>query len=158
MAVKQYFTRLVGVAAVASIVQASAVAPVAAQAGADDSCTCIVASGTVGKVTSSTGWVKINGATGLVDAAVDSPLSLGSVLRTGVAGSAGAMVGEACNVNVAALSQMSISALDEDRMCVRLTGKAPGTPIPPMAVLGGGALLGGGLILVGLGLENPVSK
>jgi hypothetical protein len=158
MAIKQNFTRFVGVVAVAVVAQASVIAPAAAQNA--DNCVCIVGAGTVGKVTSASGPVTLNGKTGPVDAIVEAPLSVGSVLRTGTAGSAGAMVGEGCNVNIAALSQMSIVALDANRMCVRLTGKAPGMPIPAttMAVVGGGVALGGGVVLLGLGQDDPVSQ
>lgn len=155
MAIKQNFTRIVGVVAVAVVAQASVIAPAAAQN--TDNCVCIVGAGTVGKVTSATGLVTLNGKTGPVDAVVEAPLSVGSVLRTGTAGNAGAMVGEGCNVDIAALSQMSIVALDANRMCVRLTGKAP-SAIPAMAVVGGGALLGGGVVLLGLGQDDPVSQ
>jgi hypothetical protein len=156
MAIKHNFTRLVGVVAVAVVAQASVVAPAAAQSG--ENCVCIVPVGTVGKVTSVSGWAKLNGATGLVDATVDAPLSVGSVLRTGVAGSADAMVGETCNVVVASVSQLSISKLDDNRMCVRLNGKVPGAPLPTVAAVGAGALLGGGLIVVSLGQDDPVSQ
>lgn len=156
MATKQNFVRILCVTALAALAQATIVAPAAAQSG--ENCLCIVPTGTVGKVTSISGWVKVNGKAGLVDAAVDAPLSVGSVLRTGVAGKAGAMVGETCNVVVSSVSQLSISKLDENRMCVRLNGKVAGAPLSTVAVAGGGALLGGGLIVVSLGQDNPVSK
>jgi hypothetical protein len=150
---------------VMGIVLATAVAliaasPAVAQDGTSD-CVCIVDAGTVGMVTSATGWVKLNGDVGLVDATMNAPLSVGSVLRTGVAGSAAASVGAGCNVEVAALTEMSISALEDGRMCVRLTQDTPVVPVAPvapLAMLGGGAILAGGAIAVGLGQDSPVSQ
>lgn len=137
-----------------------AVSPAMAQDGTSD-CVCIVDAGTIGMVTSATGWVKLNGDVGLVDATMNAPLSVGSVMRTGVAGSAAASVGAGCNVEVAALTEMSISALEDGRMCVRLTQEAPVVPVAPvapLAMVGGGAILAGGAIAVGLGQDNPVSQ
>ncbi len=160
MTTKQNFTRLVGAAA-AGVIAAMAFAPAAAQAQSAQDCVCIVAPGTVGSVASASGWVKLNGDTGPVDATLDAPLSLGSVLRTGADGSASASIGGGCNVNIAALTQMSISALQDGRMCVRLTDETPVPPlsdVSPVAVVGAGAVLGGGALLFGLGQDDPVSQ
>ncbi len=149
--------RAVGVALVAGLMSALVSSPVLAQDGGSD-CVCVVQAGTVGAVTSATGWAKLNGDVGLVDATINAPISLGSVLRTGVAGSATATIGAGCNVSVAALSEMSVSALEDGRMCVRLAEEQPVGSMAPLAVLGGGAILAGGAIVVGLGQDDPVSQ
>ena len=159
MTTNRNFSRFAGVLA-AGVIAAVAFAPAAVQAQGED-CLCIVAPGTVGMVTSANGWVKLNGDLGLVDATLEAPLSVGSVLRTGAAGNATATVGSGCNVNVAALSRMSISALEDGRMCVRLTDETPVplvTDISPVAVVGAGAVIGGGALLFGLGQDEPVSQ
>lgn len=161
MAIQHKFTGLGGVVAALVLANAFAVTPAAAQ---DDSCVCIVAPGTAGQVTAASGWVKLNGDTGLVDATENAPLSVGSVLRTGPAGSAAASVGAGCNVAVAALSELSISTLDDGRMCVRLTEVTPvavapgGSGATAVVAAGGAALLGGGLVMLGLGQDDPVSQ
>lgn len=160
MTTKQNFTRLVG-GAMAGVIAAMVFVPTAAQAQSVQDCVCIVAPGTVGSVTAASGWVKLNGDGGLVDATSKAPLSLGSVLRTGAAGSASATIGGGCNVDIAALSQMSISALEDGRMCVRLTDETPVPPltdVSPVAVVGAGAAIGGGALLFGLGQDDPVSQ
>lgn len=156
MLAQQNSRRLAGFVVAVGLVSALAATPVVAQDAASD-CVCIVNSGTVGAVTAATGWVKLNGDVGLVDATTNAPLSLGSVLRTGVSGSASATIGAGCNVSVAALSELSISALEDGRMCVRLTEEAA-VPSAPLALVGGGAILAGGAIVVGLGQDDPVSQ
>lgn len=159
---KRNHVRLAGAVLAAAFTTTLVASPVMAQEAASD-CVCIVDAGTVGMVTSATGWVKVNGDVGLVDATMNAPLSVGSVLRTGVAGSAGASVGAGCNVEVAALTEMSISALADGRMCVRLSQESPIVPEAsgaPLALLGGGAILAGGAaaVAVGLGQDSPVSQ
>jgi len=153
---KQRFARISGVVAIAVLTQVLVAAP--AMAEGEQDCICIVAAGTVGSVTSATGWVKLNGDTGLVDASSNAPLSLGSVLKTGPAGSASATVGGGCNVSVAALSQMSITALEDGRMCVRVTQEEPVAGIDPLVVVGGVTALAVGVVVVGLGQDDPVSE
>lgn len=156
MTMKRGVVRITGVLAAAVLAQSIVAAPAYAQSGQQDDCVCIVAPGTVGAVTSASGWVKLNGDVGFVDATTDAPISLGSVLRTGVAGSATATVGKGCNVTVAALSQMSLTALEDGRMCVRLSADQP--VIDPLVVAGGMAALAGGIVIVSLGQDDPVSK
>lgn len=158
MMAKRDYTRIAGVALAAAFTTTLVATPATAQDTPANDCVCIVESGTVGMVTSATGWVKLNGDVGLVDATMNAPLSLGSVLRTGVAGSASATVGAGCNVEVAALTEMSISSLEDGRMCVRLLQDTPVVPVTPLALAGGGAVLLGGAIVVGLGQDNPVSQ
>ena len=51
------------------------------------------------------------------------------------------------------------SAVFEDgRMCVRLVEEQPAGSVAPLAIVGGGALLAGGAIIVGLGQDDPVSQ
>ena len=153
---KRNYTLIAGVALAAAFTTTLVASPAMAQSGSD--CVCIVGAGTVGAVTSATGWVKLNGDVGLVDATMNAPLSLGSVLRTGTAGSASASIGAGCNVDVAALTELSISALEDGRMCVRLTEDPPVVPVTPVALAGAGALLAGGALVVGLGQDSPVSQ
>jgi hypothetical protein len=160
---KRDFTRIAGVVVALTFTQAFVAAPAMAQgAGAD--CVCVVAGGTVGTVTGATGWVKLNGDVGLVDATANAPLSVGSVLQTGAAGSASATIGAGCNVTVAALSKMSISPMADGNMCVRLTSEALAPPnggdgtMGTVAIVGGAAVLAGTLVVVGLGQEAPVSQ
>lgn len=153
---EQNFKRIAGLALASSLLAGFASSPVFAQ-DADNDCVCVVRGGTVGAVTSATGWVKLNGDVGLIDATTNAPLSLGSVLRTGVSGSASATIGAGCNVNLAALSELSISALDDGRMCVRLIEQEPVASSVPVAAVAGGLLLGGAIV-VGLGQDDPVSQ
>ena len=145
MATKRDSARLVVMVVAAALTQALVASPVLAQAEPD--CVCIVAGGTSGLVT---------------DASADAPLSVGSVLRTGVAGSATATFGDGCSVNVAALSEMSIAALQDGRMCVRLqqdaAGAAEGEGTTGAALAAGGAILATTVVVVGLGQDEPVSK
>lgn len=157
MTLRRDFARGVGVLAAVAFAQVLVTVPALAQSAPGSDCVCIVAPGTVGSVTAATGWVKLNGDVGLVDAAANAPISLGSVLRTGVAGSATASIGAGCNVSVAALSELSVSPLEDGRMCVRLTDSAPGA-IDPAVVTAGMAALAGGVVIVGLGQDEPVSK
>jgi len=158
MTVKRNFARGIGVLAAAVFGQALVAVPALAQDDQGNDCICVVAPGTVGLVTSATGWVKLNGDVGLVDATENAPLSVGSVLRTGVAGEATATVGQGCNVDVAALSEMSIRPLEDGRLCVRLTQDAPGTSIDPLVVGGSIAALAGGFVMLSLGQDDSVSK
>jgi hypothetical protein len=162
---KRDFTRIAGVVIAVAFAQSLVAAPALAEQEAAADCVCVVAGGTVGTVTGATGWVKLNGDVGLVDATTNAPLSVGSVLQTGVAGSASATVGPDCNVNVASLTKMSISPMADGNMCVRLTSDAPTAPvvdgggaIGSLAVAGGAAVLAGTLVVVGLGQEAPVSQ
>lgn len=164
---KRDFSRIAGIAIALAFTQGLVAAPALAEQEAAADCVCVVAGGTVGAVTGATGWVKLNGDVGLVDATVNAPLSVGSVLQTGVAGSASATVGADCSVTVASLSRMSISPMTDGNMCVRVTSDAPVAPVPPtggggsvgtLAVVGGGAVLAGTLVVVGLGQEAPVSQ
>lgn len=162
MATKRVFTRMMVTVMAAAFTQALVATPVLAQGEPD--CVCIVAGGTSGMVTGASGWVKLNGEVGLVDAGTNAPLSLGSVLRTGSAGSATATVGAGCSVNVAALSEMSISALADGRMCVRVTEQSAmgalegGDGSTGIALAAGGAVLATTVVVVGLGQDEPVSQ
>jgi hypothetical protein len=158
MMAKRDYIGIAGVALAVAFATTFIASPAMAQSATGSDCVCIVDAGTVGAVTSATGWVKLNGDVGLVDATMNAPLSLGSVLRTGTAGSASASIGAGCNVDLAALTELSISALEDGRMCVRLTEDAPVVPVTPVALAGGGALLAGGSLVVGLGQDSPVSQ
>jgi hypothetical protein len=159
---KRNFTRLAGAVVAVALAQALIAAPVMAEEEATNDCVCVVPGGSVGLVTGATGWVKMNGDVGLVDAIANAPLSLGSVLQTGVAGSASASVGT-CNVTLASLSTMSISQMQDGQMCVRVTQDQPPVVVGDnsgvgVIAAGGGAVLAGTLVVLGLGQENPVSK
>jgi len=163
MATKRAFTRMVVTVMAAAFTQGIVASPALAQSEPASDCVCIVAGGTAGMVTGASGWVKLNGDVGLVDASMNAPLSVGSVLRTGTAGSATATLGSSCSVNVAALSQMSISALADGRMCVRVTQDATTGALESdgnsgIALAAGGAVLATTLVVVGLGQDDPVSK
>ena len=161
MTTKRALTRMAVTVVAIALTQALVASPVLAEGESD--CVCIVAGGTSGVVTGATGWVKLNGDVGLVDANMDAPLSVGSVMRTGAAGSATATVGAGCSVAVAALSQMSISALADGRMCVRVTqdattGALKGDGSTGMALAAAGAVLATTVVVVGLGQDAPVSQ
>jgi len=161
MATKRALTRMAVAVVAAALTQGFLASPVLAEGEPD--CVCIVAGGTAGMVTGATGWVKLNGDVGLVDAKMNAPLSVGSVMRTGTAGSATATVGASCSVSVAALSQMSISALADGRMCVRVTqdattGALKGDGSSGAALAVGGAVLAATVVVVGLGQDAPVSQ
>lgn len=164
---KRDFARITGGVAAVVLAQMLVASPVLAQDMAASDCVCVVDIATVGLVTTATGWVKLNGDDGLVDATSSTRLSLGSVLQTGAAGSAKATVGDGCSVDVAALSRMSIIAIDESRMCVRIVQDKPVAVLDKPAarldpgVIGGAAaaaLVGGGLVVLSLGQTAPVSQ
>ena len=95
MAIERALTRMAVTVVAIALTQALVASPVLAEGESD--CVCIVAGGTSGVVTGATGWVKLNGDVGLVDATMNAPLSVGSVMRTGAAGSATATVGAGCS-------------------------------------------------------------
>lgn len=160
---KRGFVRIAGIVALAALAQSAVMTSALAQSSSENNCVCVVDAGTTGLVTSASGWVKLNGDAGLIDAKEDAPLSLGSVLETGVAGSASATVGTSCEVDVAALTEMTITKLESGKMCVRLSQKkpliVPGKSSTGTAIaVGAGSALAGTAIVVGLGQKAPVSQ
>lgn len=122
------------------------------------SCICILDSGTVGSVTNVSGWVRLNGTSGLVEAVPDAQVGPGSVLTTGVAGTAQVSMGSNCQVAVGPTSQMSVIPTPEGKVCVRLVERTEATP--NLALVGGAAagLALATVLFVGAGEDDPVSK
>ena len=139
-----------------ALVAAAAVQFASASAQAQtQECTCTVPS--AGSVTNSIGDVQATGATGLVAAPIGTVLGAGSQLVTGAGAAARINFGAGCNLSIAPLTEVIVSAAG-DQLCVQVSQNgapaappAAGAPLTLLGLIAGGA---GVAYLIGAGDDD----